>query len=229
MWGVPADENHDTRRPLPGECVGLAMESCTLPPRPTGTWPLPFLTNPTRCGVPLSVALTLSTYEHPKAFVTSTGSMTPTTGCSALPFGPKLQVGLATAETRSTSGIDLELSLAETEGLALLEPAAVRWLDLELPLGFGIDPKALAALGVCADSEFALGSDEPAACPKASRIGTASLALAGFDTPLIGEAFFGTALGDVQRILLDTSGPLGRVKLEVDLEPELEGAAPFSR
>jgi hypothetical protein len=225
LWGVPGDPSHDTHRPLPGECAGLA--GCLTPSRPPGSRPLPFLTNPTRCGVPLQVMLALSTYEQPDVIVTSAGSMATTTGCSKLPFGPSLQVALTSAETSSASGIGLDHRLPGADGVGVLEPAAVRWLGLELPPGFSVDPRAAAALGVCTDAEFGLGTDEPAACPAASRVGTISLEVAGFDAPLEGEAFFGTALSDAYRILLDASGSGARVMLEVLLEPEFEGLPPI--
>jgi hypothetical protein len=171
--------------------------------------------------------LALNTYEQPDVIVTSTGSMATTTGCSKLPFGPALQVALTSAETSSASGIDLDLSLPGTAGVNVLEPAAVRWLGLELPPGFGVDPTAAAALGVCTDADFGLGTDEASTCPTASRVGTISLDVAGFEAPLEGEAFFGTALSDAYRILLDASGSGARVKLEFLLEPEFEGLPPI--
>jgi hypothetical protein len=227
LWDVPSSPKHDTHRPLPGECAGVTTASCNLPPRPPGAWEVPFLTNPTRCGAPLQVMLALSTYEQPDVVVTSAGDMGTTTDCDRLPFGPTLQVALTSAEAGSASGIDLDLKLPGAPGIKVLEPAAVRWLGLELPPGFSVDPAAAAALGVCTDAEFGLGTDEPAACPPASRVGTVSLEPAGFDTPLEGEAFFGTALSDAYRILLDASGSGWRVKLEVLLEPEFEGLPPI--
>ncbi len=225
LWGVPGDPSHDTSRPLPGECAGLT--GCVTPPRPPGSQPLPFLTNPTRCGAPLQVMLALSTYEQPDVVVSSAASMATTTGCHLLPFGPELQVALTSAETSSASGISLDLRLPGSDGVDVLEPAAVRWLGLELPPGFSVDQAAAAALGVCTDAQFGLDTDEPATCPAASRVGTISLEVEGFDAPLEGEAFFGTALSDAYRILLDASGSGGRVKLEVLLEPEFEGLPPI--
>jgi hypothetical protein len=227
LWGVPNSPAHDTHRPSPGECDGVTIENCILPPRPPEAWEVPLLTNPTRCGAPLQVMLTLNTYEQPDVIVTSAGSLATITGCKHLPFGPELQVALTSAETSSASGIGLDLKLPGAEGIKVLEPAAVRWLGLELPPGFSVDPVAATALGVCTDAEFGLGTDEPAACPAASRVGTISLEVAGFDAPLDGEAFFGTALSDAYRILLDAPDPGGHVKLEVLLEPEFEGLPPF--
>jgi hypothetical protein len=222
LWGVPGSQSHDTSRPSPGECVLLA--GCVTPPRPPGSIPLPFLTNPTRCGAPLQVMLALHTYEQPDVTVTSTGSMATTTGCNVLPFGPELQAALTSAETNSASGIDLDLNLPASQGVSVLEPAAVRWLGLELPPGFRVNSAAAAALGVCTDAEFGLGTDEPATCPAASRVGTVSLKVG--DSTLEGEAFFGPALSDAYRILLDASGAGERVKLEVLLEPESKGLPP---
>jgi hypothetical protein len=227
LWGVPGDPSHDTHRPLPGECAGLTMAKCILPSRPFGAWEVPFLTNPTHCGVPLQTTLALDTYEQPDVIVTSAGNMATITGCDNLPFGPELQVALTSAETSSPSGIALDLRLPDAPGVKILEPAAVRWLGLEFPPGFRVNQAAAHALGVCTDAEFGLGTNEPAECPAASKVGTISLDLAGFDTPLEGEAFFGTAESDYYRILLDASGSGERIKLEVLLEPEFEGLPPI--
>lgn len=227
LWGVPEDLSHDTHRPLPGECAGVAAASCTLPPRPPGSSPAPFLTNPTHCGVALPLILALNTYEQPDVTVTSAGNMGAITGCSNLPFGPELQVALTSEETNSPSGIGLDLRLPGAAGVKVLEPAEVRWLGLEFPPGFRVDPAAAAALGVCTEAEFGFDTDEPATCPATSRVGTVSLELAGFDAPLEGEAFFGTALSNAYQILLDASGSGARVKLEALLEPEFEGLPPI--
>jgi hypothetical protein len=227
LWGVPGAPSHDTQHPLPGECAGLTMAKCILPSRPPGIWEVPFLTNPTHCGAPLQAVLALNTYEQPDVIVTSAGSMATITGCNKLPFGPQLQVALTSAETSSPSGIDLHLRLPSSEGVKILEPSAVRWLGLELPPGFRVNQAAAHALGVCTDAEFGLGTDEPAKCPAASMVGTISLDLGGFDTPLEGEAFFGTAASDYYRILLDASGSGERIKREVLLEPEFEGLPPI--
>lgn len=227
LWGVPGGPSHDTHRPLPGECADLTMAKCILPSRPPGAWPVPFLTNPTHCGVPLQAMLALDTYEQPDVIVTSAESMATIGGCDKLSFGPELQVALTSTETSSASGIDLDLRLPSSEGVEILEPAAVRWLGLELPPGFSVNSAAAHALGVCTDAEFGLGTDEPAECPAASRVGTISLDLAGFDAPLEGGAFFGTAESDYYRILLDASGSGERIKLEVLLEPEFEGLPPI--
>jgi len=173
--------------------------------------------------VPLQVTLALNTYEHPSDIVSSTSPAPQTAGCNKLPFGPELQVALTSAETSNPSGIGLDLRLPGAEGVEILEPAAVRWLGLGLPSGFSVDPAAAVARSVCTDGEFGIGTGEPAACPAASRVGTISLEVAGFDPPLEGEAFFGTPLDGAYRILLDASGFWGRVKLEALLASELAG------
>lgn len=227
LWGVPGGPSHDIHRPLPGECPGLTMEECILPSRPPGAWEVPFLTNPTHCGAPIQATLSLDTYEQPDVIVSSAESMATITGCDQLPFGPELQAVLTSAETSSPSGIDLHLRLPTSQGVKILEPAAVRWLGLELPPGFGVNWTAAHVLGVCTDAEFGPETDEPSECPAASKLGTTSLNLAGFGTPLEGEAFFGTPLSDAYLILLDASGPGERIKLEVLLEPEFEGLPPI--
>lgn len=227
LWGVPGSPSHDTHRPLPGECAGLTVEECILPSRPPGSWEVPFLTNPTHCGATLQATLALDTYEQPDVIVSSAESMATITGCDQLPFGPELQAVLTSAETSSPSGIDLRLRLPNSQGVKILEPAAVRWLGLELPSGFRVNSAAAHALGVCTDAEFGPETNEPAECPVASRVGAISLDLAGFEAPLEGEAFFGTPLSDAYLILLDASGPGERIKLEVLLEPEFEGLPPI--
>ncbi len=227
LWGIPASQVNDNSRPLPGECAGKTAASCVTPSRPPGSRPMPFLINPTRCGISLQTMLALSTYERPDAVVTSPASMASTTGCNNLPFGPSLSFALTGTETSSPSGIDIDLTLPEAEGVGVLEPAAMKWMGLVLPDDFNVNAETAAALGVCTNVAFGLGTDEPAACPSASKVGAVSLEVAGLEAPLEGEAFFGTPTGSAYRIMLDASGAGTRVKLEALLEPEFEGLFPI--
>ena len=70
LWGVPAAEEHDTERCTPQE---IFDKNCTeSPPRPPGSRELPFTTNPTRCGVPLEMSVSASSWVEPERFDTKT-------------------------------------------------------------------------------------------------------------------------------------------------------------
>lgn len=223
LWGVPGDDSHDTHRPLPGECAGITAStaaSCFTPPRPPGHRALPFLTNPTRCGVPLQATLALSTHEQPSEVISSTAPAPQTAGCNKLPFGPSLSAGLTTAETGSPSGLNLDLQLPGPEGTEVLVPSAIKALELALPPELVIDPEAAGSLPTCANAQFKLGTDESHECPSESAVGTLSVAIEGLKDQLEGAAYFGTPEpGDTYRLFLAATGSGIDLKLVALLEP----------
>jgi hypothetical protein len=217
LWGIPNDESHDTERPLPGECFGQA--SCVTPPRPPGSLPLPFLTNPTRCGVPLEITLEAHTYEQPAHAIGEDEGVPTIVGCHRLPFSPTLDLALTTARTNMASGFDLGLRIPPADGVEALEPAAASYVEVAMPRALRVAPVGTPAPNACTDAEFGVGSGNASACPAGSEVGSFSLDLADFEAPLEGKAFLGVPFEGAHLLLLEASRPGARVKLEALVEP----------
>jgi hypothetical protein len=218
LWGVPASPVHDTER-----CTPLkAFEGCvSTSPRPPGGQVLPFLTNPTRCGVPLEVGVNASSWVEPqlKAENEARTSLPAITGCDSLPFGPSLEAEPTSHHTSTPTGLDLTVKLPASEGVEVLEPSQIRYMRIDFPPGLAIDNGAADGLGTCSAAEVGFETDEASHCPDAAK-----LAATEFDVPVLERKLKGAIYlrepepGDPFRIWI-VADDLGlHIKLPGDLE-----------
>jgi len=177
LWGVPADSSHDTERCTAEEVFFNCAESA---PRPPGSRPLPFFTNPTRCGVPLSLEVEAASWSEPTRFDRKDGAFPTITGCNKLPFGPSLTVEPTSSRAASATGADVTIRLPASDGVEVLEPSQMREIKVELPEGMAFNPSAGDGLGTCSAEEVGLGTRETSSCP-----GAAKLADTEFDIPVL--------------------------------------------
>ncbi len=180
FWGVPADKAHDEERCTPQE---VFAKGCVLSPeRPPGGNILPFFTNPTRCGVPLEVGVNASGWSEPefdpeKEVTTSLGEIS---GCDKLPFGPAVEVLPTSHHTTSPTGIDMTIKLPASPGVKVLEPSQTRRIQIDLPVGFGVNTGTADGLETCSPQQVAFGENAAAHCPDASK-----LAATEFNVPVL--------------------------------------------
>ncbi len=169
LWGVPADHSHDNERCTATEVFAGCV---TSPSRPPGSRPLPFLTNPTRCGEPLKLGVNASSWveagldpakEVEAAFPTITG-------CDKLPFGPGLTIEPTTHRAGAPTGLDVTITLPASDGVNVLEPAQTRDIRIDLPAGLAINTDASDGLGVCSAEQAGFGRREDAHCPDAAKL-----------------------------------------------------------
>jgi len=183
-WGVPADPSHNTERCTAQEAF-LGCKSS--PPRPPGATPLPFLTNPTRCGTPLSMGVGVSSWaESPDEFDTKFASFPEIVNCNSLPFGPSLTVDPTSHRAASPSGADVTIRLPASEGVNVLEPSHMRSITVTLPEGFVFNPSAGDGLATCSVEQVNFEKRIPAECPNASK-----LADTEFDIPVLERSLKG--------------------------------------
>jgi hypothetical protein len=178
LWGVPADESHDTQRITPYEAAHCSGAPCTAPGglrRSSGVAPAPFMVNPTRCGVPREVKVTASSYALPDQPVSRSVSMPPISGCGAIGFKPSLTVTPTSREAASPTGLDATASIPQNESVNGFATSQLRYATVILPEGMTIAAGAGAGLGACSAQQVGLGGQGPAHCPDASKIGTAEI------------------------------------------------------
>jgi hypothetical protein len=167
-WGVPADPVHDTER-----CTlnAALFAGCVVSPaRPPGSRPLPFMTNPTRCGVPLEVRVSASSWVEPERFDTKSTVFPTITGCDNLPFGPGLTVEPTSHHAAAPTGLDITLRLPASDGVNVLEPAAMRDIRVKLPPGLVSNPSLGDGLATCSAEQVRFGERASAECPDAAKI-----------------------------------------------------------
>jgi hypothetical protein len=176
-WGVPSDPSHDTKRMTPIEAFNGAASSS---PRPPGSRPLPFMTNPTRCGVPLAIAASASSWVFPDLFDEKSAPFPPISGCEKLPFGPQLSAQPTSRRAASPTGLDVTIRLPGPDGADVLEPSEVREIRVDLPEGLVTNTGSADGLDTCSAEDVGLGKREDAHCPDAAK-----LASAEFDIPAL--------------------------------------------
>jgi hypothetical protein len=177
-WGVPADPKHDTERARPDEAL---FGGCVnTEPRPPGSRPLPFLTNPTRCGVPLELRVSVTSWAEPQRFDTESAAFPQIIGCNRLPFGPSLTVEPTAHRAASPTGADVTIRLPASDGVNVLEPSQMREIRVQMPQGLAFNPSAGDGLETCSPSQVGLGTREASHCPDAAK-----LASTEFDIPVL--------------------------------------------
>jgi hypothetical protein len=184
IWGVPADDSHDTLRLTPREAFPeFKSES---PPRPSGLTPAPFLSNPTRCGVPLGVTLSADSFQLPGQFATIGAGFPGTTGCGKLDFDPEFAATPSSREAAGPTGLDATLTIPQNETVNGLATSQLRGATVTLPEGMTIASGAADGLQACSAEQVRLGLDVAASCPQAAKIGTAE-----FDVPALSRRVHG--------------------------------------
>ena len=189
LWGVPADERHDTLR---GSCLGLEGEStgsCA-----SGAPRRPFLTLPGACGAPPQATFRVDSWERPGDFVAgaaaprgSEGETLGLRGCDRLDFRPAAEVRPESDVADSPSGFEVALRIPQGESPDGLGEADLRSVVTTLPAGVSIDPSAVDGLGACLPEEIGLDDPGDPRCPDSSRIGSVEI-----ESPLIADPLRGS-------------------------------------
>jgi hypothetical protein len=240
IWGNPADPSHDRSRfSLPHDlkqnvCGGTIVDQVEEPDNPEipyafGCHPvvpssvgnIPYLENPTRCGVPLSTSFELLYYDNAQA-IAETGWPS-TTGCDQLSFSPSLTAKPTTTQAETAAGIDIDLRVPQTQNPNVPSPSEIRSVTMTLPKGFTLNPGGADGKTSCSDSELNLNTRAAAHCPEFSKIGTSTLESSALPGPISGDIYLGDPMpGERFRIFLTADGFATHVKLKgtAELDPE---------
>jgi hypothetical protein len=215
FWGVPGDPRHDSARGWAcvagGQDIGFE-EPCVAQKQHS---PAPFLTLPTACEGPLSVALEGDSWPsqaNPAGIVLPRMEYAPTdmfgrpldmTGCDQLPFSPSIQVTPETHAGSTPTGLDVHVHLPQdtTSSVSGLGEAAIRDATVVLPVGMSLNPSGAGGLQACSEGQvgfegiagggtqlFSPSIGEPF-CPDASKVGTVKIKLPVIPNPLEGAVY----------------------------------------
>jgi hypothetical protein len=188
IWGIPAGKSHDTERCTSKE----VFKGCTSSvPRHPGSRPLPFLTNPTRCGVPLSMGVNASNWQEPELLEENEvkGPFPTITGCDHLPFGPSLTVEPTSHRAAAPTGLDVTLRLPASSDVEVLEPSQMRDIRVTLPKGLAINTSSADGLDICRADQVRFGKREDAHCPDASKMADTEFEVAALSRRLKGAVY----------------------------------------
>lgn len=236
LWGVPAEHVHDELRInsafTPGNETAIAAEFCDgngvhstedpetiikpclfkLPPSVSNSPLNPFLQNPTNCEGPLTTSLNVLAYDggSSEAFY----PWPKMAGCDQLSFNPSLYAQPTTKETDTPSGIDVNLEVPQLQSATIPSPSELRGATVTLPPGFSINPNAADGKTACTDTEARFGTEEEAACPEYSKVGSLTIESSALPGPLPGYVYLGQPLpGNRYRIFLVANGFATHIKL----------------
>jgi hypothetical protein len=219
LWGVPADPSHDAQR-YRSNVAGFPSTA----PR------LALMSSPTVCpSTPLTTTMSADSWEEPGIFVNSSfdhdagGAPMLLTGCSKLPFEPTIKVAPDVSQADTPAGLTVEVKMPQDgllnpEGLA---PADLKNTTVTLPEGVVINPGQAAGLVACQPSEDAVGSEGPAHCPSASKVGTVQITTPLLPDKLEGNVFILPSNPPHLQLLVAASADGVNLKLvgNVDLDP----------
>ncbi len=219
-WGVPVAPAHDKERCTPKE----AFFGCVISPeRPPGSRPLSFLTNPTRCGVPLEMRVAASSWVEPDRFDTKTASFPEISGCDKLPFGPALTVNPTNHHTSNPTGLDITIRLPASDGVNVLEPSQTRDIRIDLPPGIAINPGSADGLATCSVAQVRFGERVGAECPDAATMASTEFEVGGLSRRLKGAIYLREPEpGNLFRIWIVADDLGAHVKLPGQLEVDKE-------
>ncbi len=218
LWGNPADSSHDGLR---GECLPplSAAPTGNECPFPAGRKHGPFMTNPTRCGVPVAGQFSADFYDTAEVLGLSSAPQE-FGGCAALPFAPTLAATPGSARASEPAGFEVDLRLPQATAADAPATSALRDAVVTLPPGVAISPPSADGLAACTDAQFGLHELGAESCPEASKIGTAEVVTPLLEAPLPGSLYLGSQLSDdpqsgrMYRLFLVVAGAGVRIKLE---------------
>jgi hypothetical protein len=178
LWETPAAESHDSQRITAYEAVHSPEGTPHTPNgrRSANLVPVPFVFNPTRCGIPQGVSFEAIPYALPDLHAEAFAPLAPNTGCGALDFWPEMSIMPTSDEAQSGAGLDVALNFP-TEGLEnpdLPVEAAQKRVEVTLPEGLTINPSQAVGLGACSEDDFARETADSApgvGCPESAKVG----------------------------------------------------------
>jgi hypothetical protein len=234
LWGVPALPIHDKARfstPINPLCIGLPDDQVSPPgifefpgchpATPSNAPPIPFLNNPTVCGVPLSTTVELTYYDG--IFDSVEAPWPVTTGCDQLSFSPSYGATPTTEQAETASGLEAEIRAPQSQSPTVPTPSQVRATRVTLPPGFTLNANAADGKTACTDAEAAFGTRAEARCPETSKIGTDTLETTSLPGPIRGGIYLGEPRpGNRYRIFLTADGYGTHVKLAGVARPNPE-------
>jgi hypothetical protein len=218
LWGVPADPEHDEFR-FKEPCTLL----CLIGPGTTGyasNSPLtPYLSNPTTCGQALSSTIDITAYDN--GHTHAEAPWPATTGCSQLAFNPSLSATPTTTDADTPSGLDIELTVPQTQSPTVPSPSQIKASEMTLPPGFTINPNAADGKTACLDVSAKFGTEDESQCPEFAKVGTVAVESAVLPGVLPGAVYLGEPQpGNRYRIFLVADGFGLHVKLAGSVIPD---------
>jgi uncharacterized repeat protein (TIGR01451 family) len=237
LWGVPADVSHDVLRYPVGRNIVVPGNSIAsdVPLRP-------FLSLPSSCGVPQTLAVSAVSWEDPlQTIVPFTGAAASTDeqnnpvsieGCSKLDFSPSLELTPESSVTSTPTGLEANVRLPQNEDPNGLSEADLKSAVVTLPPGLTVSPSAANGLQSCTPAQIGIGTvaerEQQPTCPAASKVADLEVTTPLLEHPLQGEVYLAqqeTVEGSLLGAYLVVDDPLTGILIKLPGKIELGGQA----
>jgi len=190
LWGNPPDPSHDKLRLTAAEALFGCSTACLAPEgkRSSGLPPTAFLSNPSACQSG-EVSFAVTSYQLPGQVFSKSAPMTPITNCSGLPFEPSFEATPTSHKAEAPTGLKTALKLPQSTDPEVPATATMREARVTLPEGMGINPSAADGLAACSEAQVGFHEEVDAACPDASKLGTATIVSPDLSEPIEGALY----------------------------------------
>jgi hypothetical protein len=212
LWGVPADPSHDNLRAK--NCtdssatdwapkfysIAQIEHACETGTgnvgwieKPAEVPPTPFLTMPTECsGQPLAMHGSYNSWQDPNQYASGEVELPPVDGCNALSFEPTIESRPTTILADAPSGLEFDLHVPQNEDPEGVATPELKEAVVKFPSGLTLNPASGDGLSGCTEAEIGLHVEAPAACPEASKLGSAEVLTPLLHEPLKGSLYLAT-------------------------------------
>ena len=126
------------------------------------------------------------------------------TDCEDVPFEPSLSAQPTSTAPDSPSGLGLSLSLPQNWEPGSIGQSDLREIEIVFPEGMTINPAAANGLAACTEAQAGLGSNTPATCPDASKLGSETIETPVLEKPLKGGLYLAAQNANPFHALLAT-------------------------
>jgi hypothetical protein len=219
FWGVPGSPVHDNLRLTPAEAFAHELPAGG---RPGAKPEVPFLSNPTQCGVSRQVTVTAISYQAPNRPSTLSAPFPQIFGCNKLSFNPSLNLTPTNPEASAPTGLDATLRIPQDETPQGVATSTLKSAVVTLPAGFTINPAAADGLQACTPEQVGVGTNTPSACPAASKLGSVELEVPALERTLQGAVYQrAPEPGHLFRfwVVTDEQGVHLKLPAEIQLDP----------
>jgi hypothetical protein len=226
LWGNPSSFEHDEERATPDEVIRCPVgRACEAPDEkwssgiPAEKWKA-FMTNPSACQeMPLGVEA--KSYQLPGQVFEKSTALPPITDCSGLPFAPTFEADPTSHVAGAPTGLKTKLVLPQHLGPEERATSTMREARVTLPAGMQVAAGAANWIGTCSEEQVGFHREVDAACPDASKLGTATISSPYLPQPIEGALYQRNPTPGHQFGLWLVSDALGlHIKLPGELSPD---------
>ena len=219
LWGVPADRSHNPMRwgPLAGGAFFFRPATTQAPRRPLLSLPGSCSGTPSILTARLDGWDTVGQFAERKLTSDLTGRDFIATDCDKMPFSPAAQVSMSTRRAEAPSGVEVDLTVPQSDLPDAPSTAHVRDVTMQFPAGMVVSPSSAAGLRGCSSAQIALGTHDVPSCPRASKLGTVVAETPVLEHALEGDVYLAAPhdnpFGSLLAMYIDVKGPGFRVKI----------------